>query len=105
MAPDSRIRALHGRDAVKCILALLISGSLLLARDLAAVARELDSIARIATAMVDGDVCQRIVTTRAREYMLSDPSRDQWAAADNYDVNSGAFIATKKTLIRLATLA
>ena len=50
-------------------------------------------------------MCQRIVTPRARDFMLSNPSRDKWAAADNYDVNSAAFIATKKTLIRLAQLA
>jgi len=90
---------------MKCLVALLLTAAALLARDRETLGRELDNIARIATAMVDGDVCQRIVTSRARDYMLSNPSRDQWAAADNYDVNSNAFTATKKTLIRLSTLA
>jgi hypothetical protein len=65
---------------------------------------ELESIARTATVMVDGDVCQRIVTPRALEYMLKNPSRDRWADADNYDVNDAAFLTAKKTLIRLSRL-
>lgn len=68
-------------------------------------ASDLDAIARVASVMVDGDVCQRILTTRAREFMLHNPSPDRWADADNYDVNHEAFTATKKTLIRLAQLA
>lgn len=66
---------------------------------------ELDAIARTASVMVDGDVCQRIVTPRALEYMLRNPSKDKWADADNYDVNDAAFLTTKKTLMRLALLA
>lgn len=66
---------------------------------------DLDQIARVATAMIDGDVCQRIVTPRAIEYMNRTDPRDQWADADNYDVDEQAFTATKKTLIRLASLA
>jgi hypothetical protein len=82
---------------------------LLLAAALALVAQnprvELQSIAKVATVMVDGDACQRIVTSRALDYMLRNPSRDRWADADNYDVNDAAFLATKKTLIRLSKLA
>ena len=66
---------------------------------------ELDAIARTASVMVDGDVCQRILTPRALEFMLRNPSPDRWADADNYDVNDAAFLATKKTLMRLALLA
>jgi hypothetical protein len=69
------------------------------------VVQHLESIANVATVMVDGDVCERILTARAREFMLRNPSRDQWADADNYDVDERAFIATKKTLMRLALLA
>lgn len=75
------------------------------AADIAQIERDLDGIAKIATAMVDGDVCQRIVTERALEHMSSQDPRDEYAAGDNYDVSDGAFIATKKTLMRLATLA
>lgn len=65
----------------------------------------LDAIARTAGVMVDGDVCERILTPRALEFMLRNPSPDRWADADNYDVNDAAFLATKKTLMRLALLA
>jgi hypothetical protein len=67
--------------------------------------RELQEIARVATAMVDGDVCQHIVTERALQHMLHSDPRDEFQAGDNYDVHDAAFIETKKTLIRLATLA
>jgi len=68
-------------------------------------ARELDEVARIATVMVDGDVCQRIVTPRALDYMFKQDPHDPWAAGDNYEVNDEAFIAIKKTLERLSRLA
>ena len=65
-------------------------------------ARELDEVARVATAMVDGDLCQRIVTPRALEYMFKSDPRDEWVAGDNYEVDDEAFNAVKKTLIRLS---
>jgi hypothetical protein len=37
--------------------------------------------------------------------MLRSDPRDEWQAGDNYDVHAAPFIQTKKTLIRLATLA
>lgn len=75
------------------------------AKDAATLSRDLDAIAKVATVMIDGDVCQRILTPRALEYILNNPSRDKWADADNYDVDDAAFIATKKNLIRLSRLA
>jgi hypothetical protein len=71
----------------------------------AAQEKSLDEVARVATIMIDGDVCQHIVTARALEHMLKNDPRDEWQAGDNYDVNNDAFIQTKKTLIRLAMLA
>jgi len=71
----------------------------------AAQEKTLDEIARMATIMIDGDVCQRIVTPRALAHMLHPDPRDEWQAGDNYDVNDQAFIQTKKTLIRLAMIA
>lgn len=68
-------------------------------------ARELDDVARVATAMVDGDVCQHIVTARALDYMFKNDPHDPWVAGDNYEVNDDAFIAVKKTLERVARLA
>jgi hypothetical protein len=69
------------------------------------VARDLDDIARVATVMVDGDLCQRIMTKRALEHMFAVDPKDPWAASDNFDVNHEPYIATKKTLIRLSKLA
>ncbi len=71
----------------------------------AALQQDLSEIARVATIMIDGDVCQHIVTPRAFEHMLREDPRDEWQAGDNYDVNDDAFIQTKKTLIRLAMMA
>ena len=68
-------------------------------------AHDLDEVARAATVMVDGDICQRIVTPRALEFMFKRDANDPWVAGDNYDVNDEAFIAAKKTLLRLAKLA
>ncbi|MEJ7607447.1 MAG: hypothetical protein WKF37_14570 [Bryobacteraceae bacterium] len=80
--------------------ALLLFASVLHAGD----TPKLDEIARVASVMVDGDVCQRILTERAKQFILRSTSRDRWADADNYDVNDEAFTRTKKTLIRLAQL-
>ena len=54
--------------------------------------------------MVDGDVCERILTARARGKLLNVDPRDQWAAADNLDVDHQAYTQIKKTLIRLGLL-
>jgi hypothetical protein len=89
---------------VKTLL-LAIALVLPVAGDDREVTRDLDEVARIATVMVDGDVCRRIVTPRALEYMFKNDPRDQWAAGDNYEVNDEAFLAVKKTLIRLSRLA
>jgi hypothetical protein len=65
---------------------------------------ELDDAARVASVMVDGDVCKRIVTARAMESMFKEDPRDRFLASDNYDVNHQAFDAVKKTLIRISRL-
>ena len=70
-----------------------------------AIDKQLDEIARVASVMVDGDVCQRIVTPRALAFMSKKDPRDQWADSDNYDVDDAAFNRVKKTLIRLSMLA
>ncbi|PYV07525.1 MAG: hypothetical protein DMG07_28515 [Acidobacteria bacterium] len=67
-------------------------------------ARELDEVARVATVMIDGDLCQRIMTPRALERMRTPDPRDRWAAGDNFDVHHEPYIRTKKTLMRLARL-
>lgn len=74
-------------------------------RDKQALTKELEEIARVATIMVDGDVCQRIMTERALKKMFTIDPKDPWAGADNFDVNAEPYIQIKKTLIRLARLA
>ena len=69
-----------------------------------ALKRELEEVARVATVMVDGDVCQRIETPRSAQFQLKKDPRDPWIASDNYDVRHDAFILTKKVLMRLARL-
>jgi hypothetical protein len=64
----------------------------------------LDRVAQVATVMMDGDICRRIQTPRSAQYLLQKDARDPWKASDNFDVNDEAFIATKKTLMRLARL-
>ena len=65
---------------------------------------QLDDVARVGSVMVDGDLCRRIVTARGSKYMFTVDPRDRWRAGDNYDVDDAAFIATKKTLLRLSRL-
>jgi len=65
---------------------------------------QLDDVARVGSVMVDGELCRRIVTPRALKYMFTVDPRDRWLAGDNYDVDDAAFIATKKTLLRLSRL-
>jgi len=67
--------------------------------------KELDIAARVGSAMVDGDLCQKIVTQRARELMFARDPGDRFLAGDNYDVDDVAFNTVKKTLIRLSHLS
>ncbi len=68
------------------------------------VIRELDEVGRIASVLMDGDVCRRILTPRALERIFLVDPKDPWVAGDNFDVNHENFIATKKILIRLSRL-
>lgn len=74
------------------------------ARTKESVARDLDEIGRIAMAMVDGDVCQQIMTKRSLEWIFAVHPKDPWVAGDNFDVNHAPYIQTKKTLMRLSRL-
>ena len=67
--------------------------------------KDLDTMARVASVMLDGDVCQKIVTRRAKDFMFANDPRDPWIADDNYDVDDASFSAVKRTLIRLSHLA
>src|SRR5436305_815499 len=70
-----------------------------------AMQRELEDVAHVGSVMVDGDVCQKIVTERAKGFLFATDPRDQFLAGDNYDVDDVAFNTVKKTLIRLSHLA
>lgn len=67
--------------------------------------KQLDDVARIGSVMVDGDVCQRVVTPRAKEFLFATDPRDQFLAGDNYDVDDAAFNSVKKTLIRMSAFS
>lgn len=67
-------------------------------------ARDLEKVGRIASVMMDGDVCQRIMTDRALHKMFAVDPNDRWAGSDNFDVNHEPFVLAKKTLMRLARL-
>jgi hypothetical protein len=66
--------------------------------------KALDDAARVASVIVDGDLCRRIVTPRAWRYMFESNPKDRWLYSDNYDVNDEAFNAVKKTLARISRL-
>jgi hypothetical protein len=83
-------------------IALLTISAALHAQD--RFASELDNAARVASVMVDGDACRRIVTSRAMDYLLRTDGADRFLASDNYEVNYNAFDAVKKTLIRISRL-
>lgn len=67
-------------------------------------ARELDDAARVASVMVDGDLCRQVVTARAMDYLFRTDPRDRYLAGDNYEVNHEVFNSVKKTLIRISRL-
>ncbi len=83
--------------------------TLLLAAALAApgaeVEAQLQQLARVATAVIDGDECEKIMTKRALDKMFRTDPRDRWAGHDNFDVNDAPYIAVKKLLRRVSTLA
>src|SRR5438045_2051060 len=88
--------ATRRRSPVKRIaVAVLTVAAALQAQD--GFTRELEEAARVASAMVDGDACRRIVTPRAMEYLLRTDGPDRFLAGDNYEVNHGLFDAVKKT--------
>ncbi len=75
------------------------------AREQQRLTKDLEKIARVATILVDGDVCQQIMTDRALKKIFTVDPRDPWAGSDNFDVNAAPYIQTKKILMRLARLA
>jgi len=54
--------------------------------------------------MLDGDLCRRVVTPGAMDYLFRADPRDRFLAGDNYEVNYPAFDTVKKTLIRISRL-
>ena len=89
---------------MKTTLFLLLLSAVAAAAEPGNVGAQLDEVARVASVLVDGDVCERILTDRARSYLLKVDPRDEWAAADNFDVRHDAYIQTKKLLTRIGRL-
>ena len=70
-----------------------------------AMQKELEDVARVGSVMVDGDVCQKIVTEQAKGLLFATDPSDRFLAGDNYDVDDVAFNTVKKSLTRLSHLA
>src|SRR5690606_10112123 len=104
VGPRERLRPdpCQGAPPMMIVILLMLFAASAQAQD--PLAAELDQVARIATAMVDGDVASGIQTPRSVAMMTEKNPRDRWADADNYDVDHDAYVATKKTLIRLSRL-
>ena len=66
--------------------------------------RDLERLARVASVMVDGDLCLRIMTDRASSRLTVVDPKNRWAASDDFDVNHENYIQVKKLLIRLSRL-
>ena len=66
----------------------------------------LREIARVASVMFDGELCSRIFTGRAMEWLGKEPDPgDRFAIGDNIDFDASAFEEAKKDLLRLQRLA
>ena len=90
------------RSQVKTILmASLAVSSALAADDRFTI--ELEDAARVASVMVDGDACRKIVTARAMDYLLRTDPNDRFLASDNYEVNM-RLRRREGTLIRISRL-
>jgi hypothetical protein len=83
----------------------LLAALVLAAAASAQVEEELERLARVATAVVDGDEVEKIMTPRALDKMFRVDPRDRWAGHDNFDVHDRPYIAVKKLLRRVATIA
>jgi hypothetical protein len=68
------------------------------------VTRDLDEVARVASVMVDGDLCRRIMSPRSVDRIFNPDPRDPWSASDDFNVNHEPYIQAKKTLMRLSRL-
>lgn len=67
---------------------------------------ELKELARVAEAMIDGELAGRILTDRAALYIANNPHPERpFLAGDYYDVDHGSFLRMKKALLRLEKLA
>ena len=58
----------------------------------------LQSVARVAAAVVDGEEAQRIITERAIHYIANPNPQHRYMSGDYYDVNFETFLRMKKLL-------
>ena len=66
---------------------------------------DLAKVARVAEAMIDGELAMRIITDRAAHYIANPNPQHRFLSSDYYDVDHAGFLLMKKTLLRLETLA
>ena len=70
-----------------------------------AVRKELLELGRIAAALVDGDEAGRILAERSLQYIKNPNPKFRFMTGDYLDVDHGAFLRTKKLLLRIQRLA
>jgi hypothetical protein len=66
--------------------------------------KALTEVARVASAMVDGDEAKRILTDRAMRHVAHPDPEYRFLSGDYYDVDHDTFLRMKKTLLRLERL-
>ncbi|OGJ88913.1 MAG: hypothetical protein A2350_01240 [Candidatus Raymondbacteria bacterium RifOxyB12_full_50_8] len=66
--------------------------------------KALQELARIASVIVDGELANSIITDQACNHMANPDLEYIHLSADYYDVEFGAFVQMKKTLLRLQRL-
>jgi hypothetical protein len=64
----------------------------------------LKDLARVAEAVIDGDLAMQIITDRASYYLLNSPPEHFHMPGDYYDVEHDKFLRMKKSLRRLEKL-
>ena len=65
---------------------------------------ELERLAEVAAAVLDGEEVKRIITDQAMHCLANPHPKHRFLAGDHYDVDQELFLRTKKLLLRIVTL-
>ena len=64
----------------------------------------LRELARVATALIDGDEARRIIVDRAYHHLANPSEEHPFLVGDHFDVDGERFLRMKKFLLRIETL-